>query len=65
MITYSELFQFVIMICAVATLVINIMHKKQRPQPGKLRRYFLQFNILPAARLNLAFGSLVKYIISD
>lgn len=41
MITYSELFQFVIMICAVATLVINIMHKKQRPQPGKLRRYFL------------------------
>ena len=28
MVTYSDLFTFVIMLCAVITLVINIMHKK-------------------------------------
>ena len=28
MVTYSDLFQFVIMLCAVVTLVINLMHKK-------------------------------------
>ena len=63
MVTYSDLFAFVTMLCAVITLVINIKRKKQRPQPGKLRRYFLQFQHLPAARLHLAFGSLVKCII--
>lgn len=43
MVTYSDLFTFVIMLCAVITLVINIMHKKQRPRSGKVRRYFLQY----------------------
>ena len=62
MITYSDLFTFVIMLYAVATLVINITRKKQRPRSGKLRRYFYK-TILPAARLHLAFGSLVKHII--
>lgn len=28
MVTYSDLFTFIIMLCAVITLVINIMHKK-------------------------------------
>lgn len=28
MVTYSDLFTFVIMLCAVVTLVINLMHKK-------------------------------------
>ena len=40
MVTYGDLFTFVIMLCAVVTLVINLMHKKQRPRPGKIRRYF-------------------------
>ena len=40
MVTYSDLFTFIIMLCAVITLVINIMHKKQRPCSGKVRRYF-------------------------
>lgn len=63
MVTYSDLFTFVIMLCAVITLVLHIKsRKKQRPRSGKLRRYSLAI-YLPAARLNLAFGSLVKYII--
>ena len=41
MVTYDELFNFVIMLCAVITLAIYITRKKQRPQPGKLTRYFL------------------------
>ena len=28
MVTYSDLFTFVIMLCAVVTLVINFRHKK-------------------------------------
>lgn len=28
MVTYSDLFTFVIMLCAVITLVINLKHKK-------------------------------------
>ena len=28
MVTYSDLFTFIIMLCAVITLVINIMNKK-------------------------------------
>lgn len=28
MVTYGDLFTFVIMLCAVITLVVNIMHKK-------------------------------------
>ena len=28
MVTYSDLFTFVIMLCAVITLIINITHKK-------------------------------------
>ena len=28
MVTYGDLFTFVIMLCAVVTLVINLMHKK-------------------------------------
>ena len=62
MVTYSDLFTFVIMLCAVVTLVINLMHKKQRPRPGKIRRHFLQL-LLPAVRCTLTNGSLVKYII--
>ena len=41
MVTYSDLFQFVIMLCAVITLVTYFTHKKYRPRPGKIRRYFL------------------------
>ena len=62
MVTYSDLFQFVIMLCAVITLVILCTRKKQRPRSGKLRRYFVD-PYLPADRLHLSFGSLVKYII--
>ena len=65
MITYSELFQFVIMLCAVITLVVTLLnHKKQRPHSGKVKRYF-QSITQPVARLHLAFGSLVKYIITN
>ena len=45
MVTYSDLFTFVIMLCAVITLVIYIKRKKQRPRSGKVRRYFLQYAI--------------------
>ena len=63
MVTYSDLFAFVMMLCAVVTLVVTLtQHKKQRPRPGKIRRYFQQL-LLPAADLHSAFGSLVKYII--
>ena len=62
MVTYDELFTFVTMLCAVITLVVYIQRKKQRPRPGKIRRYFCKL-LLPAARCTLAFGSLVKYII--
>ncbi len=41
MVTYSDLFTFVIMICAIIALVVNIFkRKKQRPRSGKLRRCF-------------------------
>ena len=35
MVTYSELFTFVIMLCAVITLVINYKHKKVAPSSWK------------------------------
>lgn len=41
MVTYSDLFSFVIMLCAVVTLVVFIKRKKQRPRSGKVRRYNL------------------------
>ena len=41
MVTSDELFTFVIMLCAVITLVIDFKRKKQRPLSGKLRRYLL------------------------
>lgn len=41
MITYTELFQFVIMLCAVITLVINLTHKKIAPSSGKLSAIFV------------------------
>lgn len=41
MVTYDELFTFVIMLCAVITLVIYIKRKKQRPRSGKVRRCIL------------------------
>ena len=64
MVTYDELFTFVTMLCAVVTLVVTLtQHKKQRPRPGKIRRYFQQIT-LPAAGHHPAFGSLVKYIIA-
>ena len=31
MVTYGDLFTFVIMLCAVITLVVNIMHKNSAP----------------------------------
>lgn len=31
MVTYGDLFTFVIMLCAVVTLVINLMHKNSAP----------------------------------
>ena len=44
MITYSELFQFVMMLCAVITLVLAIINaNKERPLSGKGRRYFLTY----------------------
>lgn len=37
MVTYNDLFTFVIMLCAVITLVITIYrHKKIAPRSGKL-----------------------------
>lgn len=64
MVTYSDLFTFVIMLCSVIALILAIFqNKKQRPCSGKVRRYFLQ-PILPAVRLHLTNGSLVKYIIA-
>ena len=40
MVTYSDLFTFVIMLCAVITLVINIMHKNSAPALVKLGAIF-------------------------
>lgn len=37
MVTYSDLFAFMSMICSIVTLNER---KKQRPCPGKIRRYF-------------------------
>lgn len=63
MVTYSDLFTFVIMLCAVITLVLTILnHKKQHPCSGKVRCYFLNL-FYPAIRCALTNGSLVKYII--
>lgn len=43
MVTYADLFEFVIMLCAVITLVILLIkHKNSAPQSGKLRCYFLE-----------------------
>ena len=63
MVTYADLFQFVIMLCAVATLVVLLRRKKQHPRTSNLRCYFYK-PILPAARSRLAFVSLVKLIIT-
>jgi hypothetical protein len=63
MVIYSDLFTFVIMLCAVITLVINIKRKKQRPRLGWIRRYLVICS--PAARLHLVDSSLVKYIIQS
>ena len=41
MVTYDDLFTFVIMLCAIVTLVLNFKRKKYRSRPGKLKRYFL------------------------
>lgn len=65
MVTYSDLFTFVIMLCAIITLVVTLRHKKQHPRSGKLRCYSCNTFYLPAARYHLAFGSLVKYIICN
>lgn len=41
MVTFNELFQFVIMLCAIITLVLTIdKRKKWCPRPGKIRHYF-------------------------
>ena len=48
MVTYSDLFTFVIMLCAVITLVVAL---------------FLVIHYAEVARFQLAIGSLVKYII--
>lgn len=41
MVTYSDLFAFMSMICSIVTLVVTLNErKKQRPCPGKIRRYF-------------------------
>ena len=41
MVTYYDLFTFVIMLCAVITLVVTLFkHKKIVPPSGKLRHYF-------------------------
>lgn len=62
MVTYGDLFAFVIMLCGVITLVIYISRKKQRPLSGKLGATFCSI-CLPAARCTLVTGSLVKHII--
>ena len=42
MVTYSDLFAFVTMLCSVIALVITYFsHKKQCPCSGKVRHYFL------------------------
>ena len=46
MVTYESLFSFVIMLCAVVTLVVTlIQRKKYRPCPGKIRRYIYQITL--------------------
>ena len=46
MVTYSDLFAFMSMICSIVTLVVTLNErKKQRPCPGKIRRYFLQITL--------------------
>ena len=35
MVTYADLFQFVIMLCAIITLVVTTTRKKQHPLPDK------------------------------
>lgn len=37
-VTYDDLFTFVLMLCAVITLVLT--YKKQRPHPGKVEALF-------------------------
>lgn len=65
MVTYADLFSFVIMLCAVITLVITIFrHKKQHPRPGKLKCYFYK-TYFTSSQAPLAFGSLAKYIICN
>ena len=59
MVTYSDLFTFVIMLCAVITLVITFSHKKQRPCSGKVRRYF-QLMLYPAATVQI-FVHVLRY----
>ena len=45
MVTYADLFAFVIMLCAVITLVIYIIRKKQRPCLGRLDATFCKLYI--------------------
>lgn len=62
MVTYSDLFTFVIMLCTVISLVITFIRKKWRPHPDKIRRYFL-FLTLPGARFHLASAPLLNILL--
>lgn len=65
MVTYADLFNFVIMLCAVVTMAILVMkHKKQRSRPARCKRYFCK-NITPTAGIPPVTGSLVRDIIRD
>lgn len=57
MVTYSDLIQFVIMLCAVVSLVVIITRKKQHPLLGRLSATFLVTQIAggwlaPSVRLS-------------
>jgi len=60
MVTYSDLFAFVIMLYAVISLMIILIREKQRPHPDKIRRYFS--TILPGARYPLASALLLNIL---
>lgn len=64
MVTYSDLFTFVYILCAVIALVYTIIKRKKiAPRPGRLALFFkcLHYNRRQGF---LAFGSLVKFIIT-
>ena len=64
MITYPDLFSFVIMLCSVITLVITVYrHKKQRPHSDKVKRYFYNKIYFTGGQVVLTSDSLVKHII--